>query len=33
LRRTPPLGHLFNYLLASNFLVSMQDPASLKAGA
>ena len=33
LRRAPPLGHLFNYLLASNFLVSMQDPASLKAGA
>jgi hypothetical protein len=33
LRRAPPLGHLFDYLLASNFLVSMQDPASLKAGA
>ena len=33
LRRAPPLGHLFDYLLASNFLVPMQDPASLKAGA
>ena len=33
LRRAPPLGHLFDYLLASNFLVSMQDPASLKADA
>jgi hypothetical protein len=26
LRRTPPLGHLFAYLLASNFLVPMQLP-------
>src|SRR5246127_5191115 len=26
LRRAPPLGHLFAYLLASNFLVSMQAP-------
>jgi hypothetical protein len=33
LRRAPPLGHLFDYLLASNFLVSMQAPASLKADA
>jgi hypothetical protein len=27
LRRTPPLGHLFAYLLASNFLVPMPVPA------
>jgi hypothetical protein len=27
LRRAPPLGHLFAYLLASNFLVSMRLPA------
>jgi len=27
LRRAPPLGHLFAYLLASNFLVSMRVPA------
>jgi len=33
LRRTAPLGHLFEYLLASNFLVPMQVPASLKADA
>ncbi len=26
LRRTPPLGHLYAYLLASNFLVPMQPP-------
>jgi hypothetical protein len=26
LRRAPPLGHLFAYLLASNFLVPMQHP-------
>jgi hypothetical protein len=26
LRRAPPLGHLFAYLLASNFLVPMQLP-------
>jgi hypothetical protein len=26
LRRAPPLGHLFAYLLASNFLVPMQAP-------
>jgi hypothetical protein len=30
-RRAPPLGHLFAYLLASNFLVPMQVPATLKA--
>jgi hypothetical protein len=33
LHRAPPLGHLFAYLLASNFLVSMQVPATLKADA
>jgi hypothetical protein len=33
LRRAPPLGHLFAYLLASNFLVPMQVPAALKADA
>jgi hypothetical protein len=33
LRRTPPLGHLFAYLIASSFLVPMQVPASLKADA
>jgi hypothetical protein len=27
LRNEPPLGHLYEYLLASNFLVSMQIPA------
>jgi len=27
LRRAPPLGHLFAYLLASNFLVPVQVPA------
>jgi len=27
LRRAPPLGHLFAYLLASNFLVPMETPA------
>jgi hypothetical protein len=27
LRRAPPLGHLFAYLLASNFLVPMRVPA------
>ena len=32
LRHAPPLGHLFDYLLASNFLVPIQAPASLKAG-
>ena len=26
LRRAPPLGHLFTYLLASNFLVPMRLP-------
>jgi len=31
LRRAPPLGHLFAYLLASNFLVPMQVPATLRA--
>src|SRR5271163_4251685 len=33
LRHTPPLGHLFAYLLASNFLVPMEIPATLKADA
>jgi len=28
LRRAPPLGHLFAYLLASNFIVPMQVPAA-----
>jgi hypothetical protein len=32
LRRTPPLGHLFDYLLASNFLVPLQAATTLKAG-
>jgi hypothetical protein len=29
----PPLDHLYNYVLASNFLVPMQIPADLKADA
>jgi hypothetical protein len=29
----PPLGHLFAYLLASNFIVPMQVPAALRADA
>jgi hypothetical protein len=33
LRHAPPVGHLFAYLLASNFLVPMQIPATLKADA
>jgi hypothetical protein len=33
LRCAPPLGHLFAYLLASNFLVPMQMPAALRADA
>jgi hypothetical protein len=33
LRRAPPLGHLFAYLLASNFLAPIQVPATLKAEA
>jgi hypothetical protein len=33
LRHAPPLGHLFAYLLASNFLVPMQVPAALSADA
>jgi hypothetical protein len=32
-RHAPPLGHLFAYLLASNFLIPMQVPATLKAEA
>jgi len=31
LRHAPPLGHLFAYLLASNFLVPMQVPATPRA--
>jgi hypothetical protein len=30
LRIAPPLGHPYEYLLASNFLVPMQVPASWK---
>jgi hypothetical protein len=33
LRRVAPLGHLFAYLLASNFIVPMQVPAALRADA
>ena len=29
----PPLDHLYNYVLASNFLVPMQTPADQEAGA
>jgi hypothetical protein len=32
-RHAPPLGHLYAYLLASNFLVPIQGPATLKADA
>jgi hypothetical protein len=31
LRRALPLGHLFNYLVASNFLVPMPVPAAAEA--
>jgi hypothetical protein len=31
LRHTPPLGHLYAYLLASHFLVPMERPAGLTA--
>ena len=31
LRRAPALGHLFAYLLASNFIVPMQVPTALRA--
>ncbi len=33
LRQAPPLGHLFAYLLASNFIVPIQVPAALGADA
>ncbi len=33
LRRAGPLGHLFAYLLASNFIVPIQVPAALRADA
>jgi len=33
LRHAPPLGHLFAYLLASNFLIPIQVPVTLKADA
>jgi hypothetical protein len=31
LHPAPPLGHLYAYVLASNFLVPMQIPAALRA--
>jgi hypothetical protein len=31
LRVAPPLGHLYAYLLASNFLVPMRIPVSVTA--
>jgi hypothetical protein len=31
LRRAPPVGHLYDYLLASNFLVPMPVPAAAEA--
>ena len=31
LHAAPPLGHLYAYVLASNFLVPMQIPAALRA--
>ena len=31
LRHTPPLGHLYAYLLANNFLLSMKNPAGATA--
>ena len=33
LRLAPPLGHLYDYVLASNFLVPMKIPAALTADA
>jgi hypothetical protein len=33
LRPPPPLDHLYNYVLDSNFLVPMEIPANLKAEA
>ena len=33
LRHAPPLGHLFAYLLASNFIVPMQVPTALRVDA
>jgi hypothetical protein len=33
LRHAPPLGHLYEYLLASNFLVPLQIPANSTANA
>lgn len=33
LRLAPPLGHLYSYVLASNFLVPIQIPATLTADA
>jgi hypothetical protein len=32
LRPAPPLGHLYDYVLASNFLVPTKNPVDLKAG-
>ena len=31
LRHAPPLGYLYAYLLANNFFVSMEPPATLTA--
>jgi hypothetical protein len=33
LRLRPPVGHLYEYILASNFLIPMQTPAALAADA
>ena len=33
LRPSPPLGHLYDYVLASNFIVPMEIPVSLTANA
>jgi hypothetical protein len=33
LRLRPPVGHLYEYILASNFLIPMQIPAALAAEA
>jgi hypothetical protein len=33
LRLRPPVGHLYEYVLASNFLIPMQSPAALAADA
>jgi hypothetical protein len=33
LHRAPPLGHLYDYVLASNFLVPLQIPVDLTTDA